>query len=508
MEPVLTEKNTHAYERVLKYAYGLNWEAIAYVVIFVLAVATRFVDLGARVMSHDESLHTKFSWDLYRNGSFQHTPLMHGPLLFHMTAFFYMLFGDNDFTGRMWAALVGVGVVMMPLLLRRWLGRTGALLTALMFLASPLLMYYSRYIRHDMPAIFFALIMVYAIFQYMDGPEGMRGKPKWLILLAAGMSLLLASKEVGFIYIAIFGSFLTLYWVIQLLQRYVRLKGGRSTFYLVSTGMIVGVIAALAMIVLLSIIPLADYDADGIANATDNCVNVANASQLDDNGDGTGNDCQLNPGPNLGVGVLAWTVGIFGSLAVALIATALWARRGDGRAFPWREIVVIMLLAALTCGAFLAVEEATRTEPITSTPADPNAQADTAAGAVNNLPIIIAWVVGVAIVGVALAGRAFRFWDELKSLPIFDVLIVMGTLILPWLTAFVIYATGALPTDYSTEGITRAALAIVPFLVVSAVVGLSWNWRVWLAAAGVFMAIFAFSSRRCSPTGRAWPAAW
>ena len=42
---------------------------------------------------------------------------------------------------------------------------------------------------------------------------------------------------------------------------------------------------------------------------------------LDHNG--IGNDCQLNPGPNLGVGILTWTVGIFGSLAVALIATAL-----------------------------------------------------------------------------------------------------------------------------------------------------------------------------------------
>ncbi len=492
MEPVSTEHNSHAFDRVLKYAYVLNWEVIAYAVILVLAVVTRFADLGTRVMSHDESLHTKFSWDLYRNGSFQHTPLMHGPLLFHMTAFFYLLFGDNDFTARIYPALIGVGVVMMPALFRRWLGRTGALLAALMFLASPLLMYYSRYIRHDLPAIFFALVMVYAIFQYMDGPQRVRGKSYWLVLLAAAMSLLLASKEVAFIYIAIFGSFLTLYWVIQLLQGYGRLKGGRSTFYLISTGMIVGVVAALAMIVLLSIIPPLDFDADGVPNTVDNCVNVANAVQLDDNGDGIGNDCQLDPGPALGARILIWTVGIFSALAVSLIATALWVRRGEDRVFPWREIVVILLVGALTCGAFLVVEEITRDEPVTATPADPTADDGVATEETSVAPIALAWIVGVAVVAASVAGRAFGFWEELKRFPIFDVLILMGTLILPWLTAFVIYATGAQPTDYSSAGITRAALAIVPFLAVSVVVGLSWNWRVWLGATAVFMAIYAF----------------
>ncbi|MBN2472806.1 MAG: TIGR03663 family protein, partial [Anaerolineae bacterium] len=492
MEPVTTNHNPHAFDRVLKYAYVLNWEVIAYALILVLAVVTRFADLGTRVMSHDESLHTKFSWDLYRNGSFQHTPLMHGPLLFHMTAFFYLLFGDSDFTARIYPALIGVGVVMMPALFRRWLGRTGALLTALMFLASPLLMYYSRYIRHDLPAIFFALVMIYAVFQYMDGPQRVRGKGYWLVLLAAAMSLLLASKEVAFIYIAIFGSFLTLYWVIQLLQRFARLRGGRSAFYVVSTGMIVGVVAALAMIVLLSIIPPLDYDADGVANAADNCVNVANSVQLDDNGDGIGNDCQLEAGPALGARILIWTVGIFSALAVSLIATAQWVRRGEDRQFPWREIVIILLVGALTCGVFLVVEEITRDEPVTATPADPTAEEGVTTEETNVAPIALAWIVGVAVVAASVAGRAFGFWDELNKFPIFDVLIVMGTLILPWLTAFVIYATGAPPTDYSPAGITRAALAIVPFLAVSVVVGLSWNWRLWLPAAGVFMAIYAF----------------
>src|SRR5690606_39940128 len=58
-----------------------------------------------RVMSHDESLHTRYSYSLYADGNFQHTPLMHGPILFHVTAFFYFLFGDNDFTARLYPAI-------------------------------------------------------------------------------------------------------------------------------------------------------------------------------------------------------------------------------------------------------------------------------------------------------------------------------------------------------------------------------------------------------------------
>ena len=44
--------------------------------IMLLAIVTRFYDLGTRVMSHDESLHTYFSWLLYRGQGYQHSPMM------------------------------------------------------------------------------------------------------------------------------------------------------------------------------------------------------------------------------------------------------------------------------------------------------------------------------------------------------------------------------------------------------------------------------------------------
>ncbi len=486
-----TQQESSTVDRVLKYAYAINWEVITYLVIFVLAVATRFIGLGDRVMSHDESLHTKFSWDLYSNGNFQHTPLMHGPLLFHMTAFFYMLFGDNDYTARIYAAVVGVLVVMTPILFRRWLGRAGAIFASIMLLASPMIMYYGRYIREDMPAILYTILMVAAVFHYLDGSERVRRKPALLVGLAAALSLLLATKEVSFIYVAIFGSFLTLYWIFTLVQRYLAIKGGRSLFTIVAGGLILSVIVALALVIVFSLLPPGDLDADNVPNAVDNCVNIANPLQMDDDGDGIGNECQVNAGPPLAGYLIASILAVVAVVGVTLIGTALWEMRGSGM-FPWREIVLIALIATVLCVFFLMVEEATRIVPATAVPPDPNETSVAQAETVNPTPIILAWVVGAVVVVLAVLARLFGFWEELRREPVFDVLIVLGTLILPWLTAFVLYATGARPTDYSPEGIWRALFAVIPFLAISIAVGLAWNWRVWLAATGVFMAIYVF----------------
>ncbi len=180
-----------------------DWEKILYLALIVIALATRLWGLGIRVQSHDESLHTKYSWDLYVGNGFRHTPLMHGPFLFHATALSYFLFGDNDFTARLAVALISVAVVAFPYLLRRWLGRLGALATAFFLLISPSIAYYSRYIRHDLPVILWTLIVIFATFSYLHD-----GRERWLYLMAGGISLMFATKEVAFIYNAIIGFFL------------------------------------------------------------------------------------------------------------------------------------------------------------------------------------------------------------------------------------------------------------------------------------------------------------
>src|SRR5258707_203633 len=83
-----------ALDRPLRSLLAFNWEKTLYVLFIGLAFVTRFYNLGARVMSHDESLHTQYAWYLYQGRGFQHSPLMHGPLRFEATALVYWVLGD------------------------------------------------------------------------------------------------------------------------------------------------------------------------------------------------------------------------------------------------------------------------------------------------------------------------------------------------------------------------------------------------------------------------------
>ncbi len=191
--------------RPLASVLAMDWEKAIYIAFILIAIISRFYMVGDRVVSHDESLHTQYSWQFYNGDGFQHTPLMHGPFLFHITAASFWLFGDSDFTSRIPVALFGVILVVMPYFLRQWLGKKGALFASFLLLISPYTVYYSRYIRHDIYVIVFAMVTFIATVHYL------RTRQEYLLWwFAAGVSMMFTIKEVSFMYVAIFGSFLVL----------------------------------------------------------------------------------------------------------------------------------------------------------------------------------------------------------------------------------------------------------------------------------------------------------
>jgi uncharacterized protein (TIGR03663 family) len=153
-----------------------DWEKTIYLLIIIFTIVSRFVALGDRVVSHDESLHTQYSYQYYDGQGFSHTPLMHGPFLFHATAFSYWLFGHNDYTARIPAAIFGLLLVLSPYFLRDWLGKRGALFASFGFAVSPYIWYYSRYIREDIFSLVWMMIMVIGIWHYLTyGKNGRCG---------------------------------------------------------------------------------------------------------------------------------------------------------------------------------------------------------------------------------------------------------------------------------------------------------------------------------------------
>ena len=174
---------------------SLNWETTAYAVIVLVAMVACFWNLGARTISHDESLHALYSYKLYAGEGYIHNPMMHGPFLFHANALIYFLFGVNDYTARIVPAIFGVVLVLLPIFLRKELGRWGALVASVMFLISPSILYYARYIRNDIYMAVWAMLMVIALFRFMDDRRN-----RWLYLGTVATVLSLCTKETSFIF--------------------------------------------------------------------------------------------------------------------------------------------------------------------------------------------------------------------------------------------------------------------------------------------------------------------
>ena len=176
--PTAPSAVAHAKSRAEGALSSITVETLAWGGLVVLAILTRFWELGAKALHHDESLHSYYSWIWAAGkGDYAHDPLMHGPLLFHLNALVYLLFGASDATSRYAPATAGVLVVWLPYLLRgpKFLGRWGALATSALLLISPTIMYQSRYIRHDIYTVAGALLMFICIVRYVDQPRAQMG---------------------------------------------------------------------------------------------------------------------------------------------------------------------------------------------------------------------------------------------------------------------------------------------------------------------------------------------
>lgn len=570
MATTVSQDDRNALDALFAHVYTVNWEVIAYLVIFLLAIFTRFYELGVRTMSHDESLHTVYSNNLYERGDFQHNPMMHGPILFHMTALNYALFGVNDFTSRIYPAVLGILMVMFPILLRRWLGRSGALVASIMLLVSPLLVYYNRYIRHDTPSIVAGLLMFYCAMMYLSGPPAQRRRAHWLYILSAAMIWNLGSKETSFIYIAVFGAFLTLYWLVRVAQHLYGIRG-KMVFSTVIIGILLAGVAALAMIVVVSISLQSQPDL---------------SSRLQYLGDQVG---FLVSGERVSLAFtsfLSWTALVFVSMLAVIVAPALWAYRAGKLEFNFldalmgliavllvssvsgllssrvtslvneipvvdntaavafaigfivatvvlliyaiyrvpsvrpfrRHVMTLLLIMLIVCLGLLLFEELSHVPSRadqTAAPVIPGQSSGDTAVTVSTFtpfPLILVWVIGIITIGALFYARERGLWDFLSLFPEFDVLVVMGSLILPWLTAIFIVATHGSAADFAEIGngliglsnvlpVTGAEqvgrfvigfIAWVPMTASAITAGLMWNWRRWIVCALVFHAIFAF----------------
>ena len=180
-----------------------RWTVEQCLYIGILAIATflRLYILGVRPYHHDESIHAFFSWKITQQGvgDYQYDPVYHGPLLYYATALMLWLFGDSDFTGRLSAVAFGMGILAFAWPLRRYLGRTGALMFLILATFSPSFNYFSRFVRHDIYLALCNLSFVYFAFRY-----GETRVARNLYLCGASLALAFVTKEDMYVLAPIF----------------------------------------------------------------------------------------------------------------------------------------------------------------------------------------------------------------------------------------------------------------------------------------------------------------
>ncbi len=343
--------------------FPANIETLLIVLLMLAAVVSRFYNLGAMTITFDEVNHVTPSDSLYLGKGYQYDPMSHGPLQFHMISLSYALFGDNDFTTRIPAALCSIASIAIALFaFKRYLGRRGALIAGLLFLISPFMLFYGRYARNEAYIVVWGLLTLYSILRYLESGEA------WILLLFTLVNgIHFTDKTTSFMYAGEEFLFLAVYFIDQLTRRKWPDQNRRKNFFLG------------------------------------------------------------------------------------------------------------LILMILFFGAGLALYFTQK--PLTGLPVKIGLAALAALGAA-----ALVWV-GIQVV------KAFG-WVELRSVRSLQLMMLLGTFILPLLGAIPIISFGKTALDYSTAGIVRVVLVSVGLTAIGVAIGLLWFGRKWLLHAALFFIPF------------------
>ncbi|MFI5179779.1 MAG: flippase activity-associated protein Agl23 [Thermoanaerobaculia bacterium] len=176
-------------------------EKRAWMALLVLAALLRLVALDARPFHHDESIHAWASNRLAFEGVYVYDPVYHGPVQYYLVAAALrieglfaspkaMVAGEGDLAARLPAALGGVALVALALLLRPRFGAAVAFVSGAILALSPDFLYFTRFCREDV----WSLLGTAGGFLFLDSwvRESRLGD---LVLSSLLFSIAFASKE-------------------------------------------------------------------------------------------------------------------------------------------------------------------------------------------------------------------------------------------------------------------------------------------------------------------------
>lgn len=160
------------------------------VLILLSGCALRLIGLGSSSLTVNEAENALAALRLFGGGD-------HGQLLYTLpTALLFKMFGDSDFTARLFPSLSGIILIALPLPLLRRFGSRKMLLLAFLFAADPVLLFWSKRADAVIPAV---MLIVGAVTFLLHGrligawtcfllslTGGERSVPVLIILLIVG----------------------------------------------------------------------------------------------------------------------------------------------------------------------------------------------------------------------------------------------------------------------------------------------------------------------------------
>ena len=175
-----------------------------FLLIFIIALFVRVWHLDLKLLHHDEAIHAWFSYELLTRGAWVYDPSYHGPFLYYVTAGMFSLFGDSDLVARLLPALFGTLLIPLVYCIHRigYIDKKQTVLAALLLALSPEMVYFSRFLRHDIFMLFFTFLLLVAILYYFE-----YGQTRYAIIAAIATGGALCCKEEMPVILLIFASF-------------------------------------------------------------------------------------------------------------------------------------------------------------------------------------------------------------------------------------------------------------------------------------------------------------
>lgn len=178
----------------------LSW-FLACAAITAVASFFRLYWLTLKPLHHDEGVNGFFLTNLVRDGVYKYDPAnYHGPTLYYISLAFTELFGLTTTSVRVSVAIWGILIVALTFWLRKYIGNVGSLVAAAFLALSPGMTFISRYFIHEIFFVFLSLTVVMAVVFFIEkkkaGPFAI-GWMAFLLMVAFSPSVFIISSALA-----------------------------------------------------------------------------------------------------------------------------------------------------------------------------------------------------------------------------------------------------------------------------------------------------------------------